>query len=100
MLTKKISNLSPHDNEVDRSPGGKLALWVFWLFCLWFISFVIQCLWMIGQPEAATVIFFADPGASAIVEWLWAALRILTACIVGVILGTIAWYTRPPGQDA
>lgn len=85
---------------LDRSSGGKLALWVFWSFCLWFICFVIQCIWRVSQPNSTAVIFFPDSGASAIVEWLWLILSLLTACIVGVILGMIAWYTRPPRPKA
>ena len=80
-----------------RGPGGKLALWAFWLFCLHFIWSLAQIVWTANRSAAipAGVLFDAEPG-----QWILALLSLLTFGTVGLILGGIAWYTRPRGTNA
>ncbi|MDV2865110.1 cell division protein DrpB [Phytobacter ursingii] len=80
-----------------RSPGGKLALWAFWLFCLHFIWSLAQIAWTVNRTAAISAggLFDAEPG-----RWILAFLSLLTFGTVGLILGWIAWYTRPRGTNA
>lgn len=75
------------EHRAVRSVGGKLALWVFLLFCLYFAFSLLSTLWALIQNQAG-------PGS-----WLSALSAMSVLALVGGILAAIAWYTRPPNPD-
>ena len=83
-----------------RGPGGKLALWAFWLFCLCFLCNLVQTLWTISRTALPPVGLLPETGADESAQWLLALLSLLTFGAVGLMLGGIAWYTRPRETDA
>lgn len=83
-----------------RGPGGKLALWAFWLFCLYFLWNLVQTLWMISRTTLPPAGLLPETGADESAQWLLALLSLLTFGAVGLMLGGIAWYTRPRETDA
>ncbi len=83
-----------------RGPGGKLALWAFWLFCLYFLWNVVQILWTISRTAAPSAGSLHETGMAEPAQWLLALLSLLTFGAVGLMLAGIAWYTRPRETDA
>lgn len=83
-----------------RGPGGKLALWAFWLFCLYFFWNLVQTLWTISRTTLSPVGLLHEAGTAEPAQWLLALLSLLAFGAEGLMLGGIAWYTRPRETDA
>lgn len=83
------------ENRLRRGPGGLLALWVFYAFCLYFVWAMLRYLWVINQIAPVPGATIDGDWASASGKWLGALSGVLVLGIVGFILGSIAWYTRP-----
>lgn len=78
------------EQKHDRSLGGKLALWVFYAFCGYFIWAMARYLWVMSKVAPV-----GDDLGSTSGKWLGALCGFLVLSAVGAILGAIAWYTRP-----
>ncbi|ELH9513470.1 hypothetical protein ACEQMR_002695 [Salmonella enterica] len=76
--------MSTREEKATRSMGGKLALWVFYTFCVYFI-------WLISVIQVEPVL--GPNGAPVSVTEKW--LNALSLGVVWLNLGSIAWYTRP-----
>lgn len=83
------------EDKEQRSPGGKLALWVFWIFCAWFIWSLLNDIWLPGQPSGVASGARGSAGGD-----FNTFSSVLGPGVVGGILGAIAWYTRPRDPDA
>lgn len=76
------------EHRAVRSLGGRLALWLFLLFCIYFTFSLLATLWTLIQS------------GSGLGSWIAASLAVLVLILVGAILAAIAWYTRPTKPDA
>lgn len=82
-----------------RGPGGKLALWAFYAFCGYFVWAMLRYLWVVSSiPSAPDLVVEGDLGSTS-GKWLGAIIGFLVLGSVGLILGAIAWYTRPRGSN-
>lgn len=84
------------DDKTKRSLGGMLALWAFWIFCAWFIWGLLNDIWLPGPPSSVA----KGTRGAASAEGFTSFSSVLVLGLVGVILGAIAWYTRPRDPDA
>lgn len=87
------------EDKTDRSLGGKLALWVFWIFCTYSIWSVLNDIWPVSQTNLPGGMN-AGAGRTVTGNWLNTLISMLGLAVVGTILGTIAWFTRPQDPDA
>jgi len=76
------------EHQAVRSLGGRLALWLFLIFCIYFVWSLLSMLWALIQ------------GGSGVESWIAALSAVLVLALVGGILAAIAWYTRPTDSDA
>lgn len=76
------------EHRAVRGLGGRLALWLFLIFCIYFIFSLLTTLWTLINGES-------DVGS-----WFAALFAVLVLALVGVILAAIAWYTRPRNPGA
>lgn len=83
------------EETMTRGPGGKLALWVFYAFCGYFIWAMVRYFWVISEVETIPGATLDGEIASTSGKFLCALLGFIVLGIVGAILGGIAWYTRP-----
>ncbi|EAA8277609.1 hypothetical protein G6162_003530 [Salmonella enterica] len=83
--------MSTREEKATRSMGGKLALWVFYTFCVYFIWVMARYVWLISVIQVEPVL--GPNGAPVSVTEKW--LNALSLGVVLLILGSIAWYTRP-----
>ncbi|ASV55965.1 MULTISPECIES: cell division protein DrpB [Lelliottia] len=82
-----------------RGLGGKLALWAFYAFCGYFVWAMLRYLWVVSKiPSTPDLVMEGDLGSTS-GKWLGAILGFLVLGSVGLILGAIAWYTRPRGSN-
>lgn len=79
------------EDNATRSMGGKLALWVFYTFCGYFIWAMARCVWLMSAIQTEPVLGPISTPGSTTEKWLNA----LSLGVVWLILGSIAWYTRP-----
>ncbi|MBZ0056683.1 MULTISPECIES: cell division protein DrpB [unclassified Leclercia] len=82
-------------NKRERSPGGILALWVFYAFCGYFIWTVMHYMWVIGKVTTFLDSLAGDDPCVISSKLLGVMLRFMALSAVGAILASIAWYTRP-----
>jgi hypothetical protein len=83
------------EQKHDRSLGGKLALWVFYAFCGYFIWAMARYFWIVSKVSSVSGPLIEDDPGSTSGKWLSALCGFLLLGAVGAILGAIAWYTRP-----
>ncbi|MNC58867.1 Inner membrane protein YedR [compost metagenome] len=83
------------EKKHNRSLGGKLALWVFYAFCGYFIWAMGRYFWVISKVNTVPGPLIDGEMGSTAGKWLGALLGFLLLGAVGLILGAIAWYTRP-----
>lgn len=83
------------DEKVQRSLGGKLALWVFYAFCCYFLWAMAHYFWVTSAIEAPPGVASEGSFATASGKWLAALLGASVLGAIGALLGAIAWYTRP-----
>lgn len=78
-----------------RGPGGRLALWAFYLFCFYALWTIVRYFWVVSG-------IVPPPGADAAGvlgdKVLNALLGLLVLGTVGGVLGAIVWITRPRGR--
>lgn len=78
-----VNNAKP-----TRSPGGKLALWLFYGFCLYIVWAMARYLWVVSGVTGGDMGSFAG-------KLIGALMGLLVLGSVAAVLGGIAWYTRP-----
>jgi hypothetical protein len=83
------------EQNIDRSLGGKLALWLFYAFCGYFMWAMVRYVWVVSNISAVSGSVVEGDLGSTSGKWLGALLGFLVLGAVGLILGGIAWYTRP-----
>lgn len=83
------------EEKANRSLGGKLALWVFYAFCSYFVWAMARYIWVMSNLQSVPVPGMESDLGSTAGKWLGALLGFVVLSLVGVILGGIAWYTRP-----
>ena len=83
------------EERMNRGPGGRLALWVFYAFCGYFVWAMVRYVWVISAVETIPGATIDGEIGSTSGKWLGAILGFLLLSIVGALLGGIAWYTRP-----
>lgn len=83
------------EEQMERGPGGKLALWVFYAFCGYFVWAMARYLWVISDVQSIPGATIDGEIGSAMGKWIGALLGFLVLSIVGALLGGIAWYTHP-----
>lgn len=76
------------EQQAVRSLGGRLALWLFWVFCIYFAWNLLRVLWSFIEVKSGPA------------DWFSALSAVGVRAIVGAILGAIAWFTRPANPDA
>lgn len=79
--------MSTREDNATRSMGGKLALWVFYTFCGYFIWAMARCIWLMSAIQTEPVLGPTSAPGSATEKWLNA----LSLGVVWLILGSIAW---------
>jgi hypothetical protein len=87
------------EERVKRGPGGKLALWVFYAFCGYFVWAMARYFWVISQVQVFPGATIDGELGSTAGKWLGALLGFMVLSLVGTILGYIAWVTRPPQTE-
>lgn len=75
------------DAKPTRTPGGKLALWLFYGFCLYTVWSVLKYFWVISNVTDG------DMGSLG-GKLLGALMGLLVLGSVAAVLGGLAWYTR------
>ena len=83
------------EERATRGPGGRLALWVFYAYCGYFIWAMLRYFWVVIQFDPIPGTTLEGSLGSTTGKWLGALLGFLVLGCVGAILGGIAWYTRP-----
>ena len=83
------------EETMTRGPGGKLALWVFYAFCGYFVWAMVRYFWVISEVETIPGATLDGEIASTSGKLLGALAVFIVLGIVGLILGGSAWYTRP-----
>jgi hypothetical protein len=81
--------------RVTRGPGGTLALWLFYAFCGYVVWAMLRYIWVVSQIDPVPGATLDGELGSTTGKWLGALLGFLVLSVVGIILGGIAWYTRP-----
>lgn len=86
------------DTRTKRGPGGKLALWAFYAFCGYFLWAMARYWWIVGRIQSVPGAGIDGELGSTAGKWIGALLGFLVLGMVGLVLGAIAWYTRPQTQ--
>lgn len=85
--------MSTREDNATRSMGGKLALWVFYTFCGYFIWAMARCVWLMSAIQTEPVLGPISTPGSATEKWLNA----LSLGVVWLILGASPVY--PASQN-
>ncbi|MBJ3814729.1 hypothetical protein F9C28_07290 [Shimwellia pseudoproteus] len=83
------------DEKPTRDPGGRLALWLFYGFCLYSVWAMGRYFWVVGGTDPATSGAGASELNSATGIWLGALCGFMVLGGVCALLGALVWYTRP-----
>ncbi len=75
------------DAKPTRTPGGKLALWLFYGFCLYTFWAMLRYFWVVSDVTGGEM-------ASLGGKLLGALMGFLVLGTVAALLGGLAWYTR------
>ncbi|HFW3113185.1 TPA: cell division protein DrpB [Salmonella enterica subsp. diarizonae serovar 61:r:-] len=62
--------MSTREDNATRSMGGKLALWVFYTFCGYFIWAMARCIWLMSAIQTEPVLGPTSAPGSATEKWL------------------------------
>jgi hypothetical protein len=76
------------DKKPVRTPGGKIALWLFYGFCLYIVWAMVRYFWVVSSVTGGEM-------GSLGGKLLGALMGLLVLGSVAAVLGWIAWYTRP-----
>ncbi|SQI64292.1 membrane protein [Salmonella enterica subsp. diarizonae] len=80
--------MSTREDNATRSMGGKLALWVFYTFCGYFIWAMARCIWLMSAIQTEPVLGPTSAPGSATEKWLNALSRASSGLFWGVLPGT------------
>ncbi len=85
------------EERLSRSPGGKLAVWAFYTWCGYFVWAMARYIRVMSRiPDAPVSGFESDLcSTSTAGKGLGALVGFLFMALVGALLGSFAWYTRP-----
>lgn len=78
-----------------RSPGGKLALWLFYGWCGYFIWAMVRYFWVVSAIQVTPGVTLDGDMGTLSGKLMGALAGSLVFVVVGSILAGIAWYTRP-----
>ncbi|MTD39298.1 hypothetical protein GIX45_11815 [Erwinia sp. CPCC 100877] len=78
-----------------RGLGGRIALWVFYAFCFYFIWAMLRYFWIVSGVDPAPGNGVSGDMGTLSGKLLSALLGFMVLGTVGALLGAIAWYTRP-----
>jgi|GEM_PF-330746 len=87
------------DEKMYRSPGGKLALWLFYAFCGYFAWAMVRYFWVVSHVQSIPGATVDGDWGTMTGKWLGALLGFLVLSTVTLLLGALAWYTRPRQAD-
>ncbi|WP_455428308.1 cell division protein DrpB [Dryocola sp. LX212] len=76
------------DAKPTRSPGGKLALWLFYAYCLYIVWTMVKYFWVVSSVTEGDMGSFAG-------KLMGALMGLLVLGSVAAVLGWVVWYTRP-----
>lgn len=80
--------MSTREDNATRSMGGKLALWVFYTFCGYFIWAMARCVWLMSAIQTEPVLGpISTPGSTTengLTRFRWAS----SGLFWGVLPGT------------
>lgn len=79
------------DVKPSRDPGGRLALWLFYGFCLYSVWAMVRYFWVVSAVDPGGA---GELGSSSGI-WLGALWGFLVLGGICALLGVLAWYTRP-----
>lgn len=77
-----------------RSFGGKLVLWVFYIWCGYFVWVMARYIWVMSRIFDVFVSGFESDLGFIAGKWLGVLVGFLFMVLVGVLLGSIVWYIR------
>lgn len=75
-----------------RGPGGRLALWAFYIFCFYSLWAVLRYVWVVSSIDPPPGAGMADAMGDRILN---ALSGLLVLGLTGAVLGLIVWITRP-----
>ncbi|NIY49338.1 cell division protein DrpB [Cedecea colo] len=76
------------DAQPTRTPGGKIALWLFYGFCFYIVWALARYFWVVSGVTGG------DMGSLG-GKLLGALMGLLVLGSVAAVLGWVAWFTRP-----
>lgn len=79
--------MSTREDNATRSMGGKLALWVFYTFCGYFIWAMARCVWLMSAIQTEPVLGPISTPGSATEKWLNALSLGVSGLFWGVLPG-------------
>lgn len=74
------------------SSGGKLVLWVFYIWCGYFVWVMVCYIWVMSWIFDVFVLGFESDLGFIVGKWLGVLVGFLFMVLVGVLLGSIVWY--------
>jgi hypothetical protein len=87
-LTAELTMSKIKEAQPTRTPGGKIALWLFYGFCLYIVWAMARYFWVVSSVTGGELGSFGGKLLGAL-----AGLAVLGT--VAAVLGWVAWYTRP-----
>ncbi|MEJ1724444.1 cell division protein DrpB [Escherichia coli] len=86
---------NPASYRVVRTKSYLFNKAAFYTWCGYFVWAMARYIWVMSRiPDAPVSGFESDLGSTA-GKWLGALVGFLFMALVGALLGSIAWYTRP-----
>lgn len=79
------------DAQPTRTPGGKIALWLFYGFCGYIVWAMVRYFWVVSSVTGG------DMGSLG-GKLMGALMGLLVLGSVALVLGWVAWFTRPRGD--
>ncbi|WP_435926955.1 cell division protein DrpB [Dryocola sp. BD613] len=79
------------DAKPARTSGGKIALWLFYGFCLYIVWAMLRYFWVVSRVTGGEM-------GSLGGKLLGALMGLLVLGSAAAVLGWVAWYTRPRGD--
>ncbi|VEA16771.1 membrane protein [Salmonella enterica subsp. enterica] len=80
--------MSTREDNATRSMGGKLALWVFYTFCGYFIWAMARCVWLMSAIQTEPVLGpISTPGSATekcLTRFRWASSGLFWGVLPGI----------------
>ncbi len=83
------------DEKLTRDPGGRLALWLFYGFCVYSVWAMARYFWVVSNVQPSVGNSVNGEMGSTTGMWLGALCGFMVLGGVCALLGALAWYTRP-----